>query len=554
MGIVAVVLLLIIALRIVYLDADPPPFLDWSGGYVADEMALAHNARNKVLFGQWITDEWNPLFYTPLLTLLEYVSFSLFGVGLKSLRLVNVLFISLGLVLFYWTMREGVGKKAALLSLILLGFNFIFLSYSRLGLNDVFLIFPMFCTLFFWQKGLKDRPWLPWAGISAFACYVTKATALYFVHAAFLSLIYASFRRYLETRDRKEAVLSPLYFLGGLMMAYLGWRFFFYSPNRAVFTSVSKKWFHLALPHNRHQFLADLSWPVLIDYLSWTPVELILGLSFVPVLLWALVRDWKKIRPIEVLTLLWLLGGYLMINGLNYRPVRYFIPLLPPICILAALALDRLWDKTSSGEFSLKGLGLAVICGIWTLALVRYGYRFHPGMFNKILLGGGVLTGLLLILFPIWKNSRGLSGFIPGGGFLKALPRTMATVLLLLFLAVNGLHAWRFFHDPQYKVRDTSRELGRILDRAMIAGLWAPLATIENGHRSLYVGNLWFNYRKTFDRFPVTHLFLWDGNHREEERFISKAYPEVWARAILVKTYSIKDLPVRLYQLSQGKF
>ena len=46
-----------------------------------DEGPWVHNARNRVLWGTWRTDEWNPVFLTPVFTGLEYLSFQTFGVG-----------------------------------------------------------------------------------------------------------------------------------------------------------------------------------------------------------------------------------------------------------------------------------------------------------------------------------------------------------------------------------------------------------------------------------------------------------------------------------------
>ena len=57
--------------------------------------------------------------------------------------------------------------------------------YNRLGLNDTFLIFPMAVTFYFWVKGLNNPLALFGAGISSFACYITKASALYFIVLVF---------------------------------------------------------------------------------------------------------------------------------------------------------------------------------------------------------------------------------------------------------------------------------------------------------------------------------------------------------------------------------
>jgi len=77
--------------RFIHLEADPPIYLSPSGGLFGDEAALAHNARNKVLFGIWITNEWNPFIYNPILTILEYFSFLSFGIDLIQIRVVNIL-------------------------------------------------------------------------------------------------------------------------------------------------------------------------------------------------------------------------------------------------------------------------------------------------------------------------------------------------------------------------------------------------------------------------------------------------------------------------------
>ncbi|MEA3369393.1 MAG: hypothetical protein U9Q24_03460, partial [Candidatus Ratteibacteria bacterium] len=75
--------ILLLGFKVGHLAADPPTQLSWSGGLFGDEGAHAHNARNKILFGKWITDDWNPVFYNPFLTAGEYCSFRLLGVGLR---------------------------------------------------------------------------------------------------------------------------------------------------------------------------------------------------------------------------------------------------------------------------------------------------------------------------------------------------------------------------------------------------------------------------------------------------------------------------------------
>ena len=77
------------ASRAVFPLADPP-WLAPIGITWHDEGVWAHNARNKALFGQWRLDQWNPMYVSPVFTGLEYLSFSVFGVGLWQARVVSI--------------------------------------------------------------------------------------------------------------------------------------------------------------------------------------------------------------------------------------------------------------------------------------------------------------------------------------------------------------------------------------------------------------------------------------------------------------------------------
>jgi 4-amino-4-deoxy-L-arabinose transferase-like glycosyltransferase len=544
-------LLAILGLRLPHLEADPPLNLDWSGGYFADEMALAHNARNKVLFGTWISDEWNPLIYSPLQTLLEYVFFSVLGVGLVSLRLVNIVLLFLGFWLLLLTLGRDRDRPTAALAVGLLGFNYLFLMYNRIGLNDTFLIFPMLLTLYLWRRGLDQPRYLILAGIGAFSCYVTKATALYFVLAVALSLVWSFLPRVREPGGLKKGLHALVFFLSGLGLSFFLWYGFFFLPHQARFASVKRMWFHLAIPRNLGEFWINLTSPLLLRYFSLSPVELLVGLSFIPWLFLARRKDWKKITPLEVLLCLWLVGGYLALNGLNYRPLRYYLALLPPLIILASLLLLKIWHWPASGAFKLRPVVLqGGLYLLWILLMGWYALGFHKLAKETLALAGLVAV----ILLAAWWQPRLLG--LNGAGAdrqtrTRLLFRSAVAGLIGFGLILHGIHYWRWVQAPAYTVRDTSRELGRLPEQALIAGLWAPLATIENRHRSLYIAENWVNQRRAFTTHPITHLFLWEGNHQQEVRFFNKKYPEIMARAVLLKTYLLDNSPARFYQVDR---
>lgn len=547
-----IIFIILIAIRIYHLGADPPINLSSSGGLFGDEAALAHNARNKILFGQWITDDWNPIIYNPIFTILGYSFFYCFGVGLVQLRLVNVLIIFFSFILLFLTIKENGGKRIITICLLLLGFNYIFFIYSRLGLNDTFLIFPIVLTLYFWKKGLNNYPILFFAGVSSFACYVTKASAVYFIIATLISLLFAVFQNYCKDRKIKTIVIPIVYFFSGLLISFTIWYLLFYIPFKNEFASVSMSWFNLAMPSNLSQLWKNLTSFTFLKHLSRTPIELIVCWCYAPLLVYDLIKNWKKVKPFEILIFCWLVGGYIAIGGLNYRPLRYFLPLIPPVCILASIVLNRVWEIGSNNKIKLtKILYLCIASTFWIYLLHKYciGYR---SILSNVL--SFLLIALILSLFYFLIEKLKLFSFSSkGNNVFCIICRSAVISVILLALFINGTQYLRWIRTVKYSVIDTSKDLGKRLDHAYIAGLWSPLATIENKHKALYVGNRWFNYKDTFKKYPVTHLFLWDGNNKEELRFLNSAYPEIMKRAKLIKIYKIKGLPVRLYEIKNMK-
>jgi len=544
----------ILASRLYNLGADPPIHLSSSGGLFGDEMAYAHNARNKILFGNWITDGWNPFIYSPILTILEYLSFSVIGVGLVQLRLVNVIVVLFSFLLLFIILKKNGGERVALIAILLLGFNYVFLMYSRLGLNDTFLIFPITLTLYLWQKGLNKQPILFLAGMSSFACYVTKASALYFIIATFISLVFALFQRYRKDNTINEIILPLAYFLSGVGISFVFWYIFFFSPHKMEFTSISEDWFRLAMPSNIARFWHNLTSFTFPKYMSRTPIELVISWSYAPLIIYGLLKNWKKVRPIEIFVFLWAIGGYIALNGLNYRPLRYYVTLIPAICILASFALDKMWEGIYQKKFTINKVSLIwssffwLVYAIWIIIFLKNGISYQKILeeaYSFI-----VMTIILMIFFLIIQKIRQVSIVVNWKSVFQIFIKSTVVSIIFLTLYINGSYYLRWVGNAKYTVMDVSKELGKMLDQAYIAGLWSPLATIENRHKALYVGNNWFNYKDTFKKYPITHLFLWDGNNAEELRFLERAYPETMKRASILKIYTIKGLPVRLYKIN----
>ena len=135
----AIVILLSLAggtvLRTLWLRADPP--VTGSVGIVwHDEGVWVHNARNKVLWGAWRTDEWNPVFIAPVFTGLEYASFRLTGVGIWQARLVPVVSGLISVLMLAAGLNALAGRRAAALGAVLLATNYVYVMWNRAALME----------------------------------------------------------------------------------------------------------------------------------------------------------------------------------------------------------------------------------------------------------------------------------------------------------------------------------------------------------------------------------------------------------------------------------
>jgi hypothetical protein len=116
-----------------------------------------------------------------------------------------------------------------------------------------------------------------------------------------------------------------------------------------------------------------------------------LGLTAWGGIFWSLWRSWRN--PGEwiqhVIPLIWA-GGYFLFMGTRHvMSIRYFLPIYPAMCLMAAWMLFKLWssaerrisETTSKGQISLRFGGTALLSAVvlmgtffWALAFVRAVY------------------------------------------------------------------------------------------------------------------------------------------------------------------------------------
>ncbi|MGB2841672.1 MAG: glycosyltransferase family 39 protein [Halobacteriota archaeon] len=272
----------------------------------------------------------------PLFSVMVYTSFKLFGVGLFQARLVSAIAGWLTLVLLYFFIKYAWNKKAAVITVLILGFNNAFLMYNRLGLVESSMIFFLVATLYLWYKGNNNwNGFYALSGVTFALAILTKLTAFYFAPAMIILWIFEHIRK---TKKR-----YTVYFMMGVAVPLLSYVLFFLIPY----------WDKL------YPFLSASSEGKTIFTLPWdiarVPFNYFLGLPsvfllLIPVILYliniAIKIDYdlkgtysnikKSIQTmnfIEIAALSWIIGGVLGII-LGDQSDRRFVMFIIPITIL----------------------------------------------------------------------------------------------------------------------------------------------------------------------------------------------------------------------------
>ena len=141
------IFILAACLRLISLDADPPSTVGLH--FISDEGWWVHNARNKILFNEWILDEFNQsLLASPTFCMATYGVYSLFGVNYGSSRIVPVLSGLLTLLLFTGILYAHSPPATVTLAMLLFGCNFAFTTMNRTAYVDSTAL--MFLVLSWW--------------------------------------------------------------------------------------------------------------------------------------------------------------------------------------------------------------------------------------------------------------------------------------------------------------------------------------------------------------------------------------------------------------------
>jgi 4-amino-4-deoxy-L-arabinose transferase-like glycosyltransferase len=539
---------LLIILRFVSLDLDPPTFYyGYSGADLTDPYQYTYAARNAVLF-----DDWNPfdyhrwdVFRDSLVSGFSYLVFLLFGVSRVTAN-ISALLLNLGGVLFFmlgfYKLRS---HREIVITLLLLLINNLFFFYGRLPFLENGLIFLTGLAFFIFMR-YHERVWgLLLAGfLVGLAALAGKLFGLMLLGPLFLTLVY---------RYRLKAVKPFLWILGGSAAGVFLYILIFYGGSlptmmsyyseQAVGIYGTPAGFTSALAFVRsiitfgsEMGLFELSLlPPLILFFSLVLTMLTLPLGEQPR---------REYMPI-VFTVSWLVCGVLVFAPFNYRPIRYTLPLFLPAAAISGYALNLLFEKKKEIGLHIRWLTLGfILMATWhTLTqiyvmFVPYTQEFFAAerIFPFTFFPAALFTAAIFL--DLRKNKR----FLPHG-FL----RVVTSILFLLLVYEQGSYIYQGLADSGKFLKIANRDVSELMDsNAVITGPFAPALSIDNRLKGvIYVFGLANVEKDLFQQFPITHVFSDPGNWARAV----EDYPGL-DKAMLITRMKIRDLDVNIYRLA----
>ncbi len=552
---VAVIIILIsFFLRVYSPQSDLPPDISISGSIYTDEGNQCHNSRSRVLFGDWFPDNWKITNYNPVLPYFKLLIFKVFGVGLVQVRSVSFFFALLSLIFFFLTLRSYFDPWISIAGILLLGFNFLFIMYNRIGTFETPMIFWMILVIYFLEKyrvtGRYIFPVL--SGISAFTAFVFKMTGAHIIPVpATALLLFLLFIPEKNIPDKKKIAVSAGIIIISILISFTVWMAVFYLPNREWIKSAPGSYIgNQMFPKNFDQLIGNIlsyNWKEQFYkmWIVWTGAIL-----YLPIFFRRLLNRIADITEIGVVLFLFSHTGALML--MNHRPTRYLIASIPPMVFLTVLLFRYiLGNNKKLPEGGLFKKGVILFFDICWLTLSLF-YCFLP-LFKRAgihIIPVKFTSGLLLTSLIVIGVFRSIHYMTMRYNKSFKVPRKAVISIITILISISFFTNMKYYiywkRDRTEYVYKISEELAKKIDNGYIAGLTAPVAVLGTEHKSLFLYPEFVHWGKnTLDNFKITHALLANFNFEISNFF--RQWPDKMKNASLLNVYNVKDQFIHLY-------
>ena len=190
-----IVLLAAFLIRFVHLDADTPKGVSDNIGIYVDEGYKTLAPRNLILFGEskWhASDSYSGWLARSSLTQWSfYTGFKLWGVNIRSARLVAVFAFIAFLATAYWHYQARDDGYYGLIAIVVLGLQSTLFFYSRVALFEIFIVAIIYPSIFYVDRIFPQKKMqaiLILTGLAIAAIKLVKMSAIIYYLPSFLAL------------------------------------------------------------------------------------------------------------------------------------------------------------------------------------------------------------------------------------------------------------------------------------------------------------------------------------------------------------------------------
>ena len=391
-------------IRFINLDADPGLFKRI--GDIGDEGYWGFEARNLVLYNQYITDDFTQSSATaPLYTLFSLIFLKIFGVSLYTSRLTSAIFGILSIFLVFLFLRKY-NEKIALCGSLFLCINYNYFVYNRIGHVETLVSFFLLLTFYFFEN--KDS-WFG-AGISYALAICAKIATIWFFPAIFLYFIFKTIRNEVEVRKILHFIV------GGLI---IGFPFLLYEYHFWNLFQITVE----GLSHNALGLNLLLGWPSRIVYLFTNsyfinPINIFLvicsikylkDIQFINLFSNNFKEYIKSLSALDIVIISWVIGysiSLVLFSDMSDRRLQLFSVILS---IIPALILFR--ENREKYNYQKLNILQNFICFIpFIVAGAIFGKSVLAFTLGKPILGfnlyvRGFLSTVMVIILSIMFSS-----------------------------------------------------------------------------------------------------------------------------------------------------
>ena len=545
------ILALLVVPRLLALDADTWPKLDWSTGIWTDEGFYTYNARNAVLFGKAELDEFNNRNLSPILDGIQRWVFTRFGVGLVQARVISVVCSLLSLAFFYDALRRVWGRRIAVTGLLLLGAETTYIQYNRLALMETPSVLWLCMAL--WALTLGTPVGWVLAGALAAGAIAWKTTFLIFLPVPLLAWLW---RR--AEGGRGVARPAGYYALGAALGAALYLALWGIPHQREIVrmnnyyrtaqTQPRSVWQALWFAERAFWGYRIGSNRPMLQYLETrTPVLTtlaILGVLAIPLKRRRLTGEEtsraERRRDGHRVLWLWAAMSLCMLAILRYSPSRYYLIAYPALAGLAAITLWRLpllwrWARSRRGARWAPVVCLPAFLLLYHLCVPAL-YVLDVPLYEWV----GRVVAALLACVLMYRLLLRLPRLKP--------VRSLAAGLLALFLVISLAQWTHWYMTRSYYTRDLGREMAAIVPPGgVVLGDWTANLCLDNRIRGVPVLYKLANWRDPVNRLDADYVLVFQTPFRLQ--FWRRTAPEVVQSKNLVRSFTIYDYQFRLYRV-----